>query len=126
MKIRDQRKELSIYISSKEMQGGAPLYKTLIDKFLSMGITGCTVLKSTAGYGTDLKVKYPDDAISNLWTKDSTIVLKVIESSARVEEIVKMLDSTMPQGIVTIREVEYIRYTRSVVTQEDIRLADEA
>ena len=40
--------------------------------------------------------------------------------------IVKMLDSTMPQGIITIKDVDYIRYTRSVVTQEDIRLAEEA
>jgi uncharacterized protein len=126
MKIRDKKKELSIYINSKEMQGNVPLYKTLIDKFISMGITGCTVLKSTAGYGTDLKVKYPDDAIASLWSKDSTIVLQIIESDSRVEEIVKMLDSTMPQGIITIKEVDYIRYTRSVVTEEDIRLADNA
>jgi hypothetical protein len=47
-------------------------------------------------------------------------------SESRVEEIVRMLDSTMPQGVITIKDVDYIRYTRSVVTEEDIRLADNA
>ncbi|HMV43779.1 MAG TPA: DUF190 domain-containing protein [Leptospiraceae bacterium] len=126
MKIRDKKKELSIYITSKETKGNVPLYKALIDQFISMGITGCTVLKSTSGYGTDLKVKYPDESIADLWSKDSTIVLQVIESASRIEEIVKMLDTMMPQGVVTIKDVDFIRYTRSVVTEEDIRLADKA
>ena len=52
--------------------------------------------------------------------------MNVIESESRVEEIVRMLDSTMPQGVITIKDVDYIRYTRSVVTEEDIRLADNA
>lgn len=126
MKIRDKKKELSIYISSKETKGSIPLYKALIDQFLTMGVTGCTVLKSTSGYGTDLKVQYPDESIASLWSKESTIVLTVIESAARIEEIVKMLDSLMPQGVVTIKDVDFIRYTRSVVTEEDVRLADNA
>ena len=126
MKIRDQKKELTIYINSKEEKDNVPLYKTLIDRFIAMGITGCTVLKSTSGYGTDLKVKYPDESIASLWNKDSTIVMNIIESESRVEEIVRMLDSTMPQGVITIKDVDYIRYTRSVVTEEDIRLADNA
>lgn len=126
MKIRDKKKELTIYINSKEERDNVPLYKTLIDRFIAMGITGCTVLKSTSGYGTDLKVKYPDESIASLWNKDSTIVMNVIESESRVEEIVRMLDSTMPQGVITIKDVDYIRYTRSVVTEEDIRLADNA
>lgn len=124
MKIRDKKKELKIYVSSTEMQGTEPLYKFLIDKFIAMNVTGCTVLKSTAGYGTDLKVKYPDESLVNFWNKDSTIVLTIIETQSRVEEIIKMLDSTMPQGILTIKDVEFIRYTRSKVTDEDMRLAD--
>ena len=84
MKIRDKKKELTIYINSKEEKDNVPLYKTLIDRFIAMGITGCTVLKSTSGYGTDLKVKYPDESIASLWNKDSTIVMNVIESESRV------------------------------------------
>ena len=126
MKIRDKKKELTIYINSTEEKDNVQLYTTLIDRFIAMGITGCTVLKSTSGYGTDLKVKYTDESIASLWNKDSTIVMNVIESESRVEEIVRMLDSTMPQCVITIKDVDYIRYTRSVVTEEDIRLADNA
>lgn len=124
MKIRDQRKELNIYLNGKDHEGHTPIYKKLIDKFISMDIIGCTVLKSTAGYGTEMKVKYPDEFVNNFWTKDSTIILRVIETESKIEEIIKVLDAELPKGIVTIKDVDFIRYTKANVTNEDIRLAD--
>ncbi len=124
MKIRDQRKELNIYLNSKDHENHTPIYKKLLDKFISMDILGCTILKSTAGYGTEMNVKYPDEFINNFWTKDSTIILRVIETESKIEEIIKLLDVELPKGIVTIKDVDYIRYTKAIVTNEDIRLAD--
>jgi PII-like signaling protein len=124
MKIRDTKKEINIYINSRDHAGTVPVYKLLIDKFISIDVTGCTVLKSTAGYGTELNVKYPDEFIHNFWSKEATIVLRVIESETKVEEIIKLLDVHLPKGMVTIKDVEYIRYTKNIITDEDIRLAD--
>jgi PII-like signaling protein len=124
MKIRNQKKELNIYLNSRDQIGHTPVYKKLLDKFISMDVVGCTVLKSTAGYGTEMNVKYPDEFVNNFWTKDSTIILRVIETESKVEEIIKVLDQELPKGIVTIKDVEYIRYTKTNVTNEDIRLAD--
>lgn len=124
MKIRDKKKELTIYINAHDGYQGKPLHKALIDKFLELGVTGCTILKSNSGYGSNLQVKYSDDIISTLLQKDSTMVITVVESENKVEEIIKILDECMPQGIVSIKDIEFIRYTKSNITQEDIRLAE--
>ena len=124
MKIRDDRKEITIFLNSSEQYKGQILYKLLIDKFIEIGVTGCTILKSNSGYGTNLKVKFSDDFMSTLISKESTIVLTIIESETKTEEMIKILDTYMGDGLVTIKNVDYIRYTKSVVTKEDIKLAD--
>ncbi len=126
MKLRDSRKEIKIYLNSKDEYGKTPLYKVLVDKFLKMDITGCTIVKSNSGYGSNLKIKLNDDLISALLQKDSTIILTIIESEKRVEEIIKILDEFVGDGIVTIKDVDFIRYTKTKITPEDIRLAEGA
>lgn len=124
MKIRDSRKEITIFLNSSDQHQSQPLYKILIDKFIEMGVTGCTLLKSNSGYGTNLKVKYSDDFISTLLNKESTMVITIIESESKAEEIVQLLDTYIGDGMVTIKDVDYIRYTKSIITEEDIKLAD--
>ncbi|MDX1960900.1 MAG: DUF190 domain-containing protein [Leptospiraceae bacterium] len=127
MKVRDQKKEIKIYVKTEELVSGKPAYKVLLDKFIERDIVGCTILKSNSGYGMDMKLKYPSDTLlGELVTKESTVILTVIESEAKVEEIVKILDEFLPQGMVTIRDVEAIRYTKRNITSEDIRLAENA
>lgn len=127
MKIRDKKKEITIYLNSNEMLHGKPLFKFLIDKFIELNITGCTMFKSTSGYGTDMKVKYPleeNDFISRLLLRESTIIITVVETPEKVEEAIKILDEYVPNGIVTIKDVDFIRYTKTLITEEDIKLAD--
>jgi uncharacterized protein len=124
MKIRDTKKEVKIYVKNEDRKDGAPVYKIIIDKLIDSGITGCTILKANAGYGRDMKVKYPDMFFNELWSRESTVIITIIETATRTEEIVKILDEHLPQGIVTIREVDAIRYTKANVTEEDIRLAE--
>lgn len=124
MKIRDLKKELKIYVKNEERKDGAPVYKMIIDKLIETGVIGCTIVKSNAGYGRDMKVKYPDMFFNEVWSRESTVIITIIESASRTEEIVKILDEHLPQGLVTIRDVESIRYTKANVTEEDIRLAE--
>ncbi|MCE9499945.1 MAG: DUF190 domain-containing protein [Leptospira sp.] len=126
MKIRDQRKEIKIYVNSKDTDGKTPLYKVIVDKLIHLDVTGCTIVKSSSGYGSNMKVKFTDDIISALLAKESTVIITVIETAQRVEEIIKVLDEIVGDGIVTIKDVNFIRYTRTTVTDEDIKLAENA
>ncbi len=126
MKIRDQKKELKIYVKNEERKDGIPVYKIIMDRLIELSITGCTILKSNAGYGMDMKVKYPDMFLNELWSRESTIIITIVESANKIEEIIKILDEHFTQGLVTVRDVEAIRYTKNTVTEEDIKLAENA
>ena len=102
------------------------MYRVLVDKFIAISVTGCTIVRSNSGYGVNMQVKFLDDSlISNLWSKDSTIIITIIETEAKIEEVIKILDEHMLEGIVTIKEVDFIRYTKSSGTSEDINIAEQ-
>ena len=124
MKIRDFKKEIKIYFKHLEVVNNRPVYKILIDKFVEAGITGCTIIKSNFGYGVDMKVGYPDNLLNEIWNRDSTIIITVIESESKLDDIIKIIDENLPQGLVSIRDVDVIRYTKTIVTPEDIKLAE--
>ena len=126
MKVRDLRKEVKIYFKHQESINNRPVYKLLIDKFVEHGITGCTIIKSNYGYGEDMKVVYPDNLLSEIWNRESTIIITVIETESKLDTIIKIIDETLPQGLVTIRDVDVIRYTKNTITPEDIKLAENA
>ena len=124
MKVRDFRKEIKIYSKNQEIFQGQPVYKVLIDRFVAAGITGCTIIKSNSGYGLDMKVVYPDVFLNEIWSRESTVIITIIETDSKLESIIKILDEVLPQGLVTIRDVDVIRYTKTNVTSEDIKLAE--
>jgi uncharacterized protein len=124
MKIQNPKKEIKIYLNSLDKIGDRQMYRVLVDKFIAISVTGCTIVRSNSGYGMNMQVKFLDDSlISNLWSKDSTIIITIIETEAKIEEIIKILDEFMDEGIVTIKDVDFIRYTKSSGTSEDIDLA---
>ncbi len=124
MKIRDFKKEIKIYFKHQEVVNNRPVYKLLIDRFVAAGVTGCTIIKSNFGYGVDMKIVYPDNLLNEIWNRESTIIITVIETESKLDEIIKIIDETLPQGLVSIRDVDVIRYTKTTVTAEDIKLAE--
>lgn len=126
MKVRDFKKEINIYLNSEDKYEDKQLYKVLVDKFIEIGVTGCTIVSSNSGYGMNMKVRFLDDnlLLSSLWNKDSTVIIRVIETPTIIEAIVKLLDEFLADGIVTIKDVDFIRYTKSKINQEDVRIAE--
>ena len=120
MKIRDRRKEITIYIKNDEIVDGKLFHKTLLDKLVELHVTGCTIVKSNAGFGMDMKLKYTDSYFTEFWSRESTVIITVIETESKTEEIIALLDSCMPQGIVSIKDVEVIRYTKTVVPASSV------
>ena len=71
-----------------------------------------------------MKIVYPDNLLNEIWNRDSTIIITVIESESKLDDIIKIIDENLPQGLVSIRDVDVIRYTKTIVTPEDIKLAE--
>lgn len=122
MKIRDRRKQLDLYISEEDRYEGKNLAEYLVDRLYAMEVSGCTVLRSRAGYGQNYRIRRGRVPFSLFENK--AILIRVIDTEEKIEEVIRMLDECVEGGVVTVQDVEFIRYTGSVVTAEDESIAD--
>ena len=122
MKIRDTRKQLQLYLNEDHRHEGRELASYLVDRLFAMEISGCTVVRSEEGYGQNYRIRRPRGPFSLF--ENRAVVITVIDTAEKIERVIDLLDECVPGGVVTVQDVEFIRYTSSVVTEEDERIAD--
>jgi PII-like signaling protein len=71
------------------------------------GFSGATVLRGVAGYGGSSI--YHTDKLLRL-SQDLPIILEVIESLERIEQILPRLDEMVDGGLITLEKVRVILY----------------
>jgi PII-like signaling protein len=69
--------------------------------------SGVTVLRGVAGYGGSSI--YHTDKILRL-SQDLPIILEVVESTERIEQILPRLDEMVEGGLITLEKVRVILY----------------
>lgn len=94
---------------------GKPLYEALLVTFRERGFAGATVLRGIAGFGASAKVH--TDRILRL-SMDLPIVVEVIETEAKIEEIRPELDRMIGGGLVTLERAHVILYRPADQKQE--------
>ncbi|HVH60001.1 MAG TPA: DUF190 domain-containing protein [Candidatus Sulfotelmatobacter sp.] len=106
-KFEGERTLMRIYIGESDKWHGKPLYEAIVEMLRKEGFSGATVLRGVAGYGGSSV--YHTDKILRL-SQDLPIVLEVIESTERVEQILPRLDEMVDGGLVTLEKVRVILY----------------
>lgn len=121
MKFKDNRKRISIYINRKDRYNGKALYEVLMEEFLKIEVSGCSVFYTLASYGGNFIVH---GNIDLPLFRNKGIMLQIIETDKKVQQILELLDSMIPNGIVTIEDVEMIRYHKVDPSEKDQKIAD--
>lgn len=106
-KFEGERTLMRIHIGESDKWHGKPLYEAIVEMLRKEGFSGATVLRGVAGYGGSSV--YHTDKILRL-SQDLPIVLEVIESTERVEQILPRLDEMVDGGLVTLEKVRVILY----------------
>jgi PII-like signaling protein len=106
-KFEGERTLMRIHIGDSDKWHGKPLYEAIVEMLRKEGFSGATVLRGVAGYGGSSV--YHTDKILRL-SQDLPIVLEVIESAERVEQILPRLDEMVDGGLVTLEKVRVILY----------------
>jgi len=106
-RFEGERTLMRIHIGESDRWHGAPLYEALIKLFRAEGLSGVTVLRGVAGYGSTSRLH--TDKILRL-SQDLPIVLEVVEYSERIEQILPKLDEMVGGGLVTLEKVRVILY----------------
>jgi hypothetical protein len=111
-RFEGERTLMRIFIGESDrcVQGphkGKPLYEALLAMFRERGFAGATVLRGIAGFGASAKVH--TDRILRL-SMDLPIVVEVVDSEERFDEVQPELDRMIGGGLITLEKAHVILY----------------
>ena len=108
MRIIDGEQTLMrIFIGESDKYDGRPLYNALVEFFRKEKIAGATVFRGIEGFGA--KSHFHTANILRL-SQDLPIVIEVVDSSERLEEILPKIDPLIHDGLITMEKVRVVRY----------------
>jgi len=102
-----ERVLMRIFIGESDRHEGRPLYERLVELFRERGFAGTTVVRGIMGFGANAMVHTAK--ILRL-SMDLPIVVEVVDSEERIQEILPELDGMIEGGLVTMERVRVVVY----------------
>jgi uncharacterized protein len=106
-KFEGERTLMRIHIGESDKWHGKPLHEAIVGLLRKEGFSGATVLRGVAGFGGSSI--YHTDKLLRL-SQDLPIVVEVIETQERIDQILPRLDEMVEGGLVTLEKVRVILY----------------
>jgi PII-like signaling protein len=114
MKVEGKARRLTIYIGEGDTWEGKPLASWIVLKARELGLAGATVLRGLEGFGANSRIH--TSHILDLST-DLPLVIEIIDSQERIAAFLLALDRVVLEGLITIEDVEVIKYTHNEANQ---------
>jgi uncharacterized protein len=106
-KFEGERTLMRIHIGESDKWHGKSLYEAIVQLLRKENFSGVTVLRGVAGYGGSSV--YHTDKLLRL-SQDLPIVMEVIETQERIEQMLPRLDEMVEGGLITLEKVRVILY----------------
>jgi len=106
-KFEGERTLMRIHIGESDKWHGKPLYEAIVELLRKESFSGVTVMRGVAGYGGSSV--YHTDKILRL-SQDLPIILEVVETTERIDQILPRLDGMVEGGLITLEKVRVILY----------------
>lgn len=106
-KFEGERTLMRIHIGESDKWHGKPLHEAIVALLRKENFSGVTVLRGVGGYGGSSV--YHTDKLLRL-SQDLPVVLEVIESQERIDQILPQLDDMVDGGLITLEKVRVILY----------------
>jgi hypothetical protein len=97
---------LRIFIDEGDTFDGKTLYRAVLDKARSLGMTNAVVLRASMGFGTHRKV-HTDR--SPEYVSDLPILVEIVGTAEEIDRLLPFLDEAIPEGLITIEDVKMLR-----------------
>lgn len=107
MKLPHEGVLLRIFIGESDMHRGRPLYEVIVEKAREMGLAGATVLRGIMGFGAASRVH---TAKFLRLSEDLPIVVEIVDTEAKIDELLPFLDEVVSEGLVTMERARIITY----------------
>ena len=106
-KFEGERTLMRIHIGESDKWHSKPLHVAIVELLRNEGFSGATVLRGVGGYGGSSV--YHTDKLLRL-SQDLPIILEVIESQERIDQVLPRLDEMVEGGLITLEKVRVILY----------------
>src|SRR6202046_3161426 len=90
---------MRIHIGKSEKWHGKPLHDAIVELLRKEVFSGATVLRGVAGFGGSSV--YHTDKLLRM-SQDLPIILEVIDTGERIEQILPRLDEMVDGGLITL------------------------
>ena len=98
---------LRIFFGEEDRFKGKPLYEAIVQKAREMHLAGATVLRGPMGYGHSSRLH---TAKVLRLSFDLPIVVEIVDTEAKINEYLPILDGMMASGLVTLEKVQVLQY----------------
>lgn len=106
-KITSKAKRLRVYIGEMDRWEKRPLYQAIVEKAKELDMAGATVYRGLMGYGAHSRIHTAQ--ILDL-SSDLPMLVEIVDSEEYISKLLPLLDEMMQEGLVTIDDVEVIKY----------------
>jgi CBS domain-containing protein len=101
---------LTIYIGESDQWQGTPLYVAVVQFLREQGCAGATVTRAVAGYGAGARLH---ESAGWHWSSDAPLIIQVVDQPDRLRRLLPRLQEMLSGGLMTLHEVEVLKYTHA-------------
>ena len=98
---------LRIFIGESERSDHKPLYEAIVLKARELQMGGATVLRGPMGFG---KSSHLHSAKILRLSEDLPMVIEIVDSQAKIDAFIPVLDKMMGSGLITVEMVQVLQY----------------
>ena len=98
---------MRIYLDNSDTHEGKPLWQSLMRKVQEEGLAGATLYKAAAGIGAQTELH-----TFEIWSlsQKMPVIMEIIDDEEKVLDFLKKYDGMIGEGMVTLSDVEVLRY----------------
>lgn len=108
MKQGGPARRLTVMIGESDQWNHRPLYSEIVHRAHAAGLAGATVLRGIESFGAGDRVH--TSRILSL-SEDLPVAVVIVDTAERIAAFLPQLDELVVEGLVTLEDVEVIRYT---------------
>lgn len=107
MRLSGRALRLTVYLGEDDVWQHRPLYHEVVRRAREAGLAGASVLRGIEGYGASSLIH--TSRLLSL-SQDLPVAVVIVDEEQRVRDFLPHLDELIDEGLVTLDEVEVIRY----------------
>ena len=107
MSLTGNALRMTIFIGENDQVHHRPLYSEIVHRAHTRGLAGATVLRGYEGFGASSRIH--TTRILSL-VEDLPVLVMIVDEAAKVRAFLPELEELVPDGLITLDEVEVIRF----------------